>query len=187
MFNSLHVLGTNWEHLTMCPFSTPIKHCNSARKLNKVLASKGPTVHNPWNMERAIAGENSSANDCFWENGVNIPRRRFKVHSLTPAPRLHLGLQTMKEGGGRGHFGRSRPNAKKGDQKGSFWGREVAGAEVKGKTVGRPTEVRARECRQGPGKPRRGQWARARKGGRLKNKRARAERPGLDPTKAGTE
>ena len=86
MFNSLHVLGTNREHLTMCPFSTPIKHCNSARKLNKVLASKGPTVHNPWNMERAIAGENSSANDCFWENGVNIPRRRFKVHSLTLAP-----------------------------------------------------------------------------------------------------
>ena len=79
----------------MCPYSTPTKHCNSARKLNKVLASKGTTVHSLWNMQRATAGENSSANDCFWENGVNLPRRRFKVHSLTLAPRVLPGSRPL--------------------------------------------------------------------------------------------
>lgn len=84
------------------------KHCNSARKLNKVLASKGTTVHSLWNMQRAVAGENSSANDCFWENERNISEKGIQGSFTDPRPScascpsppgLYLGLQTVKKGG----------------------------------------------------------------------------------------
>ena len=54
---------------------------------------------------------------------------------LLPPP-LPRTVDSEGKGGGRDQSGRSRQDAKKGDQKGSFWGREVAGAEVKGKDGG---------------------------------------------------
>lgn len=83
---------------------------------------------------------------------------------------------------GKGTIWTLPENAKKGDQKRSFWSREVVGAEVKGKDGGQTYRGegrdRARLEEENGLKPERG---------RLKNKKATGNSPGLDPTQVDTE
>lgn len=116
---------------------TANRNTNFAESLTESPGKQGHTAHGLWKIQIAIAGESGFFG---WGNLLYTSRRRFKVHSLTLAPRVPpphplARIVDSEVGWGKGTIWthRAGEGAPKKVTRGEFLGRQVSSTEEIGR------------------------------------------------------